>query len=408
MRLVDRYRAVRGRTVALTDPLSAEDQLVQSMPDASPTKWHLAHTSWFFETFLLAPHDPAHRPFDARFAYLFNSYYETIGAHLPRGDRGLLSRPSLAEVLAYRRHVDDAVVSCLERASDDERAQTICDLGLSHEEQHQELILTDIKHVLGTNPLRPAYAPARETPDEPRAAPTSTTFHRFDEGLAWIGHEGRSFAFDNEGPRHRRFQRAFALADRPVTCGDYLGFMRDRGYERPELWLSDGWRERQTAGWNAPFYWERHGGEWALYTLSGMRPVDESEAVAHVSYYEADAFARWAGLRLPTEDEWERAAQDKAVEGHFADAGRLHPGPARPGVFGDVWQWTQSAYVPYPGYRPPAGAVGEYNGKFMSNQMVLRGGSCLTPRGHVRATYRNYFPPAARWQASGIRLARDA
>jgi ergothioneine biosynthesis protein EgtB len=407
--LVDRYCAVRARTVALTEPLSAEDQLVQSMPDASPTKWHLAHTSWFFETFVLAPHAPGYQAFDTRFAFLFNSYYETVGAHLPRGDRGLLSRPSLSEVLAYRRHVDEAMGRCLERVENDERARATCELGLHHEEQHQELILTDIKHVLGSNPLRPAYGGARERPGEPRDEPSAPALRTFEEGLVWIGHEGSDFAFDNEGPRHRRFQRAFALADRPVTCGDYLGFMRDRGYERSELWLSDGWRERQRGGWCAPLYWERRDDEWALYTLSsGMRPVDESEAVVHVSYYEADAFARWAGMRLPTEDEWERAAQEKAALGHFADGGRLHPGAARPGMFGDVWQWTQSTYGAYPGYRPPAGAVGEYNAKFMCNQMVLRGGSCLTPAGHVRATYRNFFAPEARWQASGIRLARDA
>jgi ergothioneine biosynthesis protein EgtB len=409
--LLDRYRAVRGRTLALAEPLSAEDQLVQSMPDASPTKWHLAHTSWFFETFVVGPHVVGYRPFDARFTFLFNSYYEAVGTPPPRGERGLLSRPSLAEVLAYRRHVDDAMLGLLERlergdALDD--ALAIVELGLHHEEQHQELILTDIKHALHANPLRPAYGAARGGRDEaPEARPGTLATRTFEEGLVWIGHDGSGFAFDNEGPRHRRFQRAFALGDRPVTCGEYLGFMEDRGYERPELWLSDGWRECQAAGWHAPLYWERRDGAWALYTLAGTRPVDAGEAVAHVSYYEADAFARWAGMRLPTEDEWERAAQDAPIAGHF-DAGRLHPGTARPGMFGDVWQWTQTPYGAYPGYRPPAGAVGEYNGKFMCNQMVLRGGSCFTPAGHVRPTYRNFFPPAARWQASGIRLARDA
>ena len=412
MPLVDRYRAVRARTVALTDPLSAEDQLVQSMPDASPTKWHLAHTSWFFENFVLAPHVSGYQAFDPRFAFLFNSYYETVGAHLAREDRGLLSRPSLAEVLAYRRHVDEAMARCLEHAAqshdaDDERARATCELGLNHEEQHQELILTDIKHVLGSNPLRPAYGGAREERGVPHEAHSAPTLRTFEEGLAWIGHEGGHFAFDNEGPRHRRFQRAFALADRPVTCGEYLGFMRDRGYERPELWLSDGWLLCQRAGWRAPLYWERRDDEWATYTLAGMRTVDESEVVAHVSYYEADAFARWAGMRLPTEDEWERAAQDTPAPGHLSTAGPPHPGAARPGMFGDVWQWTQSAYSPYPGYHPPAGPIGEYNGKFMSNQMVLRGGSCFTPDGHVRATYRNFFAPGTRWQVSGIRLARD-
>ena len=414
MVLLDRYRAVRARTLALAEPLSAEDQLVQSMPDASPTKWHLAHTSWFFETFVLAPHAPSYQAFDPRFAFLFNSYYDAVGPRLPRADRGLLSRPSLAEVLAYRRHVDEAMARWLERAEAHEAARAICELGFHHEEQHQELVLTDIKHVLGSNPLRPAYGGAREGRDgAPREAPSAPALRTFEEGLVWIGHEGRGFAFDNEGPRHRRFQRAFALRDRAATCGEYIRFIEDRGYERPELWLSDGWRECQRAGWRAPLYWERRGGEWALYTLAaGMRPVDEREPVMHVSYYEAEAFARWAGMRLPTEDEWERAARQMPdadpFAGQFADTGRLHPGVARPGMFGDVWQWTQSTYAPYPGYRAAAGAAGEYNGKFMCNQMVLRGGSCLTPAGHVRPTYRNFFAPETRWQASGIRLARDA
>jgi ergothioneine biosynthesis protein EgtB len=416
---LERYRAVRGRTVALAEPLSAEDQLVQSMPDASPTKWHLAHTTWFFETFLLAPHAPDHRAFDDRYGFLFNSYYEALGARVDRGERGRLSRPALAEVHEYRRHVDAAVERLLERGDGDARARAITELGLHHEQQHQELILTDIKHALASNPLRPAYRPARPAADRPtgQRAAGRPELRSFAEGLALIGHEGPGFAFDNEGPRHRRFLRAFALADRPVTCGEYLEFMGDRGYERAELWLSDGWKECQRARWRAPLYWEERDGAWSIYTLGGLRAVDEREAVAHVSYYEADAFARWAGLRLPTEEEWERVASGDHVEevdaGRFveaglADGGALHPGPARVGMFGDVWQWTQSAYAAYPGYRPPAGAVGEYNGKFMCNQMVLRGGSCFTPAGHVRATYRNFFPPEARWQASGIRLARDA
>jgi len=409
--LLAQYRAVRARTVALAEPLSAEDQLVQSMPDASPTKWHLAHTSWFFETFVLTPHAPGHAVFDARFGFLFNSYYEALGARVARAARGQLSRPSLAEVHAYRRHVDDAVARWLEdgdaRGGDDARA--LVELGLHHEQQHQELILTDIKHALASNPLRPAYGGAVDAPDARAEASSSAPHMRtFDEGLAWIGHDGHGFAFDNEGPRHRRFLRAFALAERPVTCGEYLAFMRDRGYERPELWLSDGWLERQRQGWDAPLYWERGDGAWTMFTLAGARPVDARETLAHVSYYEADAFARWAGKRLPTEEEWERAAANQPIEGRFSGDGVLHPGAARPSMFGDVWQWTQSPYAAYPGYQPPAGAVGEYNGKFMCNQMVLRGGSCFTPPGHVRSTYRNFFPPAARWQASGIRLARDA
>jgi ergothioneine biosynthesis protein EgtB len=405
--LLDRYAEVRGATVALARPLSAEDQMVQSMPDASPTKWHLAHTSWFFETFLLAPHHGAYRAFDQRFAFLFNSYYEGIGPRIARDTRGLLSRPSLDDVMAYRRHVDDAMAALLERRGSEPALAELVGLGLQHEQQHQELILTDIKHALGVNPLRPVYrAPA--SPDRDAPAPADPELQRHEGGLVWIGHEGPGFAFDNEGPRHRCYLRPFAIADRPASCGEYLRFIRDGGYRRPELWLSDGWHERERQGWQAPLYWEQRGESWELFTLAGLRAVDEREAVVHVSYYEADAFARWRGMRLPTEAEWEHAAAGTAVAGHFADAGRFHPGPVRRGFYGDVWQWTQSPYTPYPGYRVPSGPIGEYNGKFMSNQMVLRGGSCLTPAGHIRPTYRNFFPAASRWQASGIRLACDA
>jgi ergothioneine biosynthesis protein EgtB len=407
--LLDRYAVVRGATTALARPLSAEDQMVQSMPDASPTKWHLAHTSWFFETFVLGPHEPGYRPFDAHFAFLFNSYYEGIGPRIARDARGMLSRPSLEDVARYRRHVDDAVGRLLERQGDEPALVTLIELGLHHEQQHQELILTDIKHALAANPLRPAYgqgaSPAGERRTQPPGEPQ---MRRHDGGLVWIGHEGPGFAFDNEGPRHRCFLRPFAIADRPVSCGEYLSFMRDGGYDRPELWLSDGWHERERQRWRSPLYWEPHDDGWHLFTSSGLRPVNEEEVVAHISYYEADAFARWKGMRLPTEAEWEHAAGGAPPAGHFADTGAFHPGPARPGLYGDVWQWTQSPYVAYPGYRPPAGAIGEYNGKFMSNQMVLRGGSCFTPAGHIRSTYRNFFPPSARWQASGLRLACDA
>jgi ergothioneine biosynthesis protein EgtB len=406
MRLLDDYQTVRARTVALAAPLSAEDQMVQSMPDASPTKWHLAHTTWFFETFVLGPFVTGYRPVDERHAFLFNSYYEGVGPRVERARRGQLSRPSLAEVQDYRGRVDAAMARWLAADVAPAAAATVV-LGLHHEQQHQELLLTDIKHALGLQPLRPAYLP--RPPASPRApAGGAARFRRFEAGVVSIGHAAEGFAFDNEGPRHRHFLEAFELALRPVTVGEYLAFMRDGGYARPELWLSDGWQRVQTERWRAPLYWEEHDGAWSVYTLGGVRPVDPDETVAHVSYFEADAFARWAGARLPTEQEWEHAAAGAPVAGHFADAERYHPGPATDGMFGDVWQWTQSAYLAYPGYRPPAGPVGEYNGKFMSGQMVLRGGSCLTPAGHLRATYRNFFPPEARWQMSGIRLARQA
>jgi ergothioneine biosynthesis protein EgtB len=404
MRLLDDYTTVRARTVALAAPLSAEDQLLQSMPDASPTKWHLAHTTWFFETFVLGPFVAGYRAIDERYGFLFNSYYEGVGPRVERARRGQLSRPSLAEIQDYRRRVDAAMARWLDGEVPADAAATIA-LGLHHEQQHQELLLTDIKHALGGQPLRPAYASAAA------AAPSVSAparFRRVEGGVVSVGHAGGGFAFDNEGPRHRHFLEAFEIADRPVTSGEYLAFMRDGAYARPELWLSDGWQSVQAERWRAPLYWTEDDGAWSLYTLAGVRPVDPNEVVAHVSYFEADAFARWAGARLPTEEEWEHTAAATQPTGHFADAGNYHPGPAQGGMFGDVWQWTQSAYLAYPGYRPPTGPIGEYNGKFMSGQMVLRGGSCLTPAGHIRATYRNFFPPEARWQMSGIRLARDA
>ncbi len=410
MRLLADYRVVRARTLELAAPLSAEDQMVQSMPDASPTKWHLAHTSWFFETFVLAAQPGGGRASDPRYRVLFNSYYDAVGEQWARSRRGLLSRPSLAEVHDYRRFADEAIARLLETGGATEAQLATVELGLHHEQQHQELLLTDIKHAFGTSLLEPAYRPPLAR--DPAAGQTPPArFISFDEGVVAIGHQAGGFAFDNEGPRHRRFQRAFAIADRPVTCGEYLAFIRDRGYARPELWLSDGWHACQSEGWRAPLYWAEREGRFTAYTLAGVHPLDEREPVMHVSYFEADAYARWAGARLPTEDEWERAATEAPPEarapGHFADSGRFHPGPARAAFAGDVWQWTQSPYAPYPGYRPPAGALGEYNGKFMCNQMVLRGGSCLTPAGHWRPTYRNFFPPAARWQATGIRLAKD-
>jgi ergothioneine biosynthesis protein EgtB len=404
MGLLDRYRDVRARTVTLAAPLSAEDQMLQSMPDASPTKWHLAHTTWFFETFVLAPRVPGYEAVDAHYGFLFNSYYEGVGPRVDRARRGQLSRPSLDEVHAYRRRVDEALALWLEGDGAVAGAPTV-ELGLHHEQQHQELLLTDAKHALGLHPLRPAY---QSTASAPRVAPEPARFRAFGEGVVSIGHGGEGFAFDNEAPRHRVLLQAFEIADRPVTCGDYLAFMADGGYARAGLWLSDGWQHVQREGWRAPLYWDLRDDRWVAYTLGGVRDVAPEEPVAHVSYFEADAFARWAGARLPTEEEWELAASQAPMTGHFAESGRFHPGPSAAGMFGDIWQWTRSAYGAYPGYRPPAGVLGEYNGKFMSNQMVLRGGSCLTPAGHVRPTYRNFFPPEARWQMSGLRLARDA
>jgi ergothioneine biosynthesis protein EgtB len=411
--LLARYRQIRAAMEAASRPLSAEDMGVQSMPDASPTKWHLAHTSWFYETFVLS--DAAfggYRPFDPAFNFLFNSYYEAVGDRHPRPKRGLLTRPTADEVLRYRAHVDAAMTDRLPRLkeADLNRLRPIIELGLNHEQQHLELIHTDIKHAFSQNPLRPAYrdlTPPQEYPVGP------LRWVEFDAGVRRIGHAGGGFAFDNEGPSHREFLEPFALALRLVTCGEFLAFMTDRGYERPELWLSDGWAARKLHGWEAPLYWERQGDRWSLFTLGGMRPLANSEPVCHVSFYEADAYARWATARLPTEAEWEVACTDTAVAGNLLEEDRLHPmalandGTPIAQLFGDVWEWTQSPYGPYPGYAPPAGALGEYNGKFMCNQMVLRGGSCVTPRTHVRATYRNFFPPEARWQFSGLRLARS-
>ncbi|HXU51711.1 MAG TPA: ergothioneine biosynthesis protein EgtB [Casimicrobiaceae bacterium] len=409
------YGKVRAATEALAAPLSAEDAALQSMADASPVKWHLAHTTWFFETFVLAPHVPRYAPLDPAYRMLFNSYYVAVGDRYPRPHRGLLSRPSLDEVRAYRRHVDAAMTALL-AAPVDAALRDVVTLGLNHEEQHQELILTDVKHLLAQNPLQPAYTPA--WPLSP-VTPAAATWIAYPGGLRDFGVDpgGGAFAFDNEGPRHRAYVAPFALASRPVTNGEFQRFIDDDGYRRAELWLSAGFDALVAGQWQAPLYWSaRGGGGWSTFTLHGEMPVDPHAPVTHVSFYEADAYARWAGARLPTEYEWELAAAPLPVRGNFADSGALHPlalaGVPRHGepaqMFGDVWEWTGSAYLPYPGYHAADGAIGEYNGKFMSGQMVLRGGSCATPRGHVRATYRNFFPPDARWQFSGIRLARDA
>jgi len=412
------FAATRRRSLELAAPLTPEDQGVQSMPDASPTKWHLAHASWFFETFILVPHLKGYAPFDDAYGYLFNSYYEAVGPRHARPERGLLSRPTLDNIRAYRRHVEDAIKRLVADADAEtwEKAAPLLALGVNHEQQHQELILTDILNAFAANPLRPAYKPFR-----PHGVGKASALEwiGFPEGLVEIGAPnpkggGDGFAFDNEGPRHKAWLEAFRIASRPVTNGEYLEFIADGGYQRPELWLADGWTACRTRGWLAPLYWENVDGAWRMMTLAGMRAVDAAEPVCHVSYFEADAFARWAGKRLPTEAEWEIVAAGVAVAGNFADRGHFHPIPCHAGgsgakqMFGDVWEWTASAYGPYPRFRPAAGAVGEYNGKFMSGQMVLRGGSASTPAGHVRASYRNFFYPPDRWQFSGIRLARDA
>ena len=386
--LAARYAAVRSRTERLAAPLSAEDQCIQSMPDASPAKWHRAHTTWFFETFVLGPHRPGYAAFDPAFAFLFNSYYEAAGPRHARPRRGMLTRPSSEEVASYRAHVDAAMAPWLERGVKPALAELIS-LGLQHEEQHQELLVTDILHALAQNPLRPAYDADWAEPEGPRGP---ARWLDGPTGIVGIGHPGGDFAFDNETPRHQALLAPFRIADRPVTNGEWLGFIEAGGYRDPLHWMSDGWATCQAEGWEAPLYWERGAdGEWRAFGLGGLRALDPDAPVRHVSWYEADAFARWSGRRLPTEQEWEAAA---GLPGFLAAEGH-------------VWQWTGSAYRPYPGFRPWEGAVGEYNGKFMIGQMVLRGGSLATPPGHARLSYRNFFPPGSRWQFSGLRLAED-
>jgi len=403
------YERVGAQTRALAAPLSAEDCALQSMPDASPVKWHLAHTAWFFETFVLEPALPGFAPYRAEFRVLFNSYYVAVGARHPRPERGLLSRPSLEEVLAYRASVDERMHALVAR--DPARAARLADtieLGLHHEQQHQELILTDLKHALSRNPTFPAYQEARARTS---ASPAPMRWTSLPDGVRQIGHDGAGFSFDNERPRHRVFVGDFELAERLATNAEYQAFIADGGYRRPELWLSEGWDVASSQRWEAPLYWIEGEGGWRQFTLEGLRALEPDEPVTHVSYYEADAYARWCGARLPTEAEWEIVAAPREATGNFLESGRLHPAPlgaAKGGqIFGDAWEWTSSSYAPYPGFRAPAGAVGEYNGKFMVNQYVLRGGSCVTPRSHIRASYRNFFPAAARWQFSGIRLARE-
>jgi formylglycine-generating enzyme required for sulfatase activity len=444
--LQERFRQVRQRTLDLCAPLTPEDMMVQSCTEASPAKWHLAHTAWFFESFILGEFAPGYKPFNSDFPWLFNSYYEGFSAFPEKKLRASFSRPGIEEVLRYRERVDEAIDRLMERDAPPAALDRI-ELGVNHEEQHQELLLTDILHAFYTNPLRPKYMEredrkrgnegTREREGGEQATPASK--HRspeapagsegarelkdgarpmelveFEGGLCEIGHSGEGFCFDNELERHQVWLEPFELADRLVTCGEYLDFMCDGGYSRPELWLSAGWATVKTQGWRAPLYWWQEDGEWSIFTLRGAMPLSRmmDVPVSHVSHFEADAYARWAGRRLPTEAEWETAVGESPVDGNFLDSGELMPVPAyaqaknaRPTEWGDCWVWTASAYLPYPRFRPLEGALGEYNGKFMSGQMVLRGGSCVTPQRHIRATYRNFFSPETRWQFSGIRLA---
>ncbi len=431
--LATRFRDVRQTSLRLAARLSPEDMVVQSMPDASPTKWHLAHTTWFFETFLLETFEHDHTPFDPAFRVLFNSYYHQVGEMHPRPRRGIVTRPSIDDVLRYRAATDERVLALLDHADDRTlaRVEPILVIGLHHEQQHQELILTDVKHLLACSPLRPAYEPRDH---DSGFTPSDFRWARHEGGLVEIGFrseaqrrdeprgtpagwgDGTGFAYDNESPRHRTFLQPFEIADRLVTNAEMLAFIEDGGYARSELWLDDGWSWINARSVGAPLYWRRDGDAWLEFTLSGERPVDPAEPVTHISLFEADALARWLGARLPTEQEWETACARLPVQGNFLEDALFHPiaAPADPDTpihqaFGDCWEWTGSQYRPYPGYAPPPGPIGEYNGKFMSNKFVLRGGSCVTPRSHLRPTYRNFFPPdESRWQFTGLRLARDA
>jgi ergothioneine biosynthesis protein EgtB len=410
------YSGVRQFSEELTKPLETEDYVIQSMPDVSPTKWHLAHTSWFFETFVLSEINRNYRSPHPQFNFLFNSYYVQVGERHCRPKRGLISRPTVEEVVKYRRHVDQNMLEFLEIANEEQLSSiaSVIELGLHHEQQHQELMLTDIKHVFSENPLRPAYTAKEQKPLD-RLLP-EIDWIEYPEGVYEIGHNGGGFSFDNERPVHKEYANPFKLANRLVTNLEYLEFIEDGGYKRPEIWLSDGWNTVEANNWNAPLYWEEKNGNWQYFSLSGTREIALDEPVCHVSYYEADAFSRWAGDRLPTEAEWEIAASNLSIEGNFVEKENYHPmvisaetNNRKPQqMFGDVWEWTRSPYGPYPGYSTIPGAIGEYNGKFMCNQMVLRGGSCATSRSHIRKTYRNFFPPDARWQFMGIRLAKDA
>ncbi len=410
--LLNRFKAVRNFSMEICKPLITEDYVIQSMPDVSPTKWHLSHTSWFFETFVLKDASSNYKSLHPQYAYLFNSYYIQAGERFERPKRGLLSRPSVKEVFQYREYVDQNIISFLE-GSDEEtfrKLAQVVEIGLHHEQQHQELMLTDIKHAFSINPLHPVYV---EKEDNHIEKISSIRWISFENGIYKIGHSGKGFSYDNETPQHNEYVETFSLASRLITNAEYLKFIEDGGYSKPELWLSDGAAAVEKEKWIAPLYWENIEGEWWNFKLTGFKKVNPDEPVCHVSLYEADAFARWAGARLPTEAEWEVAASDSDVKGNFVENRNFHPVPVSEEsnktaqIYGDVWEWTRSSYSPYPGYKTLPGALGEYNGKFMSGQMVLRGGSCATSNTHIRKTYRNFFPPNARWQYMGIRLAKD-
>ncbi|SDJ06931.1 ergothioneine biosynthesis protein EgtB [Alteribacillus bidgolensis] len=411
--LKDEYYLIRKYTEQLAEPLEIEDFVVQADTHVSPVKWHLAHTTWFFETFILKKFLSNYLVFHQNYNYLFNSYYESVGSFYPQKARGLISRPTVSETFSYRKHVDEHILSLLENRNyiENEQLRQLIEIGLNHEQQHQELLLTDLKYNFSFNPLHPVYI-ANDTFGTSHS--TDLSFIEIKGGLIEIGNDAKGFSFDNEGPRHKKWLNTYRLANRPVTNGEYIQFMEDEGYTKPEYWLSDGWNAVQGYQWECPQYWEKHDGQWYAFTLSGLVPIDEHAPVSHISFYEADAYARWAGKRLPTEEEWEHALRHTPIEGNFAERGYFQPiaeniGPHYPFSkgFGDVWEWTRSSYSPYPRNKPLKGALGEYNAKFMANQIVLRGGSCATPHSHIRLTYRNFFYPQMRWQFSGLRLADD-
>ena len=413
---IESYKKVRQFSHTLAEPLEIEDYVVQSMPDVSPTKWHLAHTSWFFETFVLAKALPNYKSPNSQYAYLFNSYYVQAGERHFRPKRGLISRPTVEETYSYRNHVDESMLQFMENADSNEwqELESVIEIGIHHEQQHQELIVTDIKHVLSENPLYPEYIKNKANGTSAKQ-PKELNWISFDGGIFDIGNEGEGFGYDNEYPRHKVYLNSYKLGSRLTTNSEYIEFIEDGGYQTPEIWLSEGWATVETINWKAPLYWQKINGEWMQFTLTGLRKVEPNEPVTHVSYFEADAYARWAGCRLPTESEWEVAASSIDIEGNFVDDLKFHPvglengsnGNSLEQMYGDVWEWTQSSYSAYPGYKTLPGALGEYNGKFMCNQMVLRGGSCATSKSHIRKTYRNFFPTNARWQFMGIRLAKD-